>query len=402
MSLLLDALKRAEQEKHTRNGERPPTPPRDAVALAPAAANSPTGALELQPLGGAPAAPPLAAARSESAAHAAQTVFMAKTARDDAGAGRGMLWATVGVIIVVVAAAGAYVWYSLRMLTPQLVAANTVRPPAAPTPPPASAGMTVGELPPGGGSPMPGLAAVAPSTPAATPAAVTPVPNTRQALAEELFKEPPAAPASQSAAAPEPLLSRAPQPAPRIPADLTQGYEALRAGDVGTARRAYQAALERDPRGIDAHLGMATLEARAGNRPAATSHYRRVLEADPQNATALAGLASVADSRAENLEGLLREDIARQPQSAPLYLALGNVYAAQGRWHDAQGAYFEAHRLDPANADIAYNLAISLDHIGQPRLAAEHYRRALEAARGRPVQFEPAQVERRLAELALR
>ena len=400
MSLLLDALKRAEQEKHTRNGERPPTPPRDTVSLAPAAANSPTGGLELQPLGGAQQATQASsAARSESAAHAAQTVFLAKTAREDAAAGRGMLWATVGVIIVVVAAAGAYVWYSLRMLTPQLVAANSVRPPPAPTPAPASAGMTVGELPGPGGTLAPVLPP--PTTVQPPPASAPPVSNTAQSLANELFKDPPPARVAE-AEAPEPLLSRTRDAAPRVPADLTQGYDALRSGDAGTARRAYQAALERDGRSIDAHLGMATLEARAGNRPAAAAHYRRVLEADPRNATALAGLASVMDSRSENLEGLLREDIARQPQSAPLQLALGNVYAAQGRWHDAQGAYFEAHRLDPANADIAYNLAVSLDQIGQPKLAAEQYRRALEAARGQPVQFEPAQVERRLAEIARR
>jgi Tfp pilus assembly protein PilF len=187
-----------------------------------------------------------------------------------------------------------------------------------------------------------------------------------------------------------------------VPADLTQGYEALRSGDTGTARRAYQAALARDPRSIDANLGMATLEARNGDRALAASHYRRVLEADPRNATALAGLASVADSRAENLEALLREDIARQPQSAALQLALGNVYASQARWHDAQAAYFEAHRLDPASADIAYNLAVALDQMGKTKLAAEQYRRALESSRGQPVQFEAAQVERRLAEIAQR
>jgi hypothetical protein len=42
---------------------------------------------------------------------------------------------------------------------------------------------------------------------------------------------------------------------------------------------------------------------------------------------------------------------------------------------------------------------VSLDHLGQSRLAAEHYARALEAARDRRGQFDSAAVARRLAEL---
>ena len=78
---------------------------------------------------------------------------------------------------------------------------------------------------------------------------------------------------------------------------------------------------------------------------------------------------------------------------------LGNVYASQSLWTQAQAAYFEAHRLDPGNADIAHNLAVSLDRIGQPRIAATMYRRALDASRTQATQFDPAAVQRRLAEL---
>ena len=46
-----------------------------------------------------------------------------------------------------------------------------------------------------------------------------------------------------------------------------------------------------------------------------------------------------------------------------------------------------------------YNLAVSLDHLGQSGLAADYYRRSLEAARGQSPQFDPDRVARRLAEL---
>ena len=69
------------------------------------------------------------------------------------------------------------------------------------------------------------------------------------------------------------------------------------------------------------------------------------------------------------------------------------------RWNEAQAAYFEAYRLDPEAADVAYNLAVSLDHLGQNRLAADFYQRALTASGQQSVQFDKGQVSRRLAEL---
>jgi len=387
LSLLLDALKRAEQEKHSRNGERTVPRPEVQRASGPAAANSPTGALELQPA--APAAS--AAQRSESAAHAAQVVFQAKTAHEEAAANRAMLWATIGVIAIVVAAAAAYVWYSLRMLTPQLAAAAAVRPPPAPTPLPAS-GMTIDELPGAASAPQPAAPPAAPAA-APEPRKESPPPRAANALVSELLRE---APAFRE---PAPLrLARTPEAKARVPAEIVSGYAALRGGDLGAARRSYQAALAADARSLDAHLGMATVEARSGNRASAAGHYRKALDVDPRNATALAGLAALADyGRAEGLESRLREDIVRNPGSGALHFALANMFASQSRWHDAQAEYFEAHRLEPDSADIAYNLAVSLDHLGQVRLAAQHYRLALEAARSQPAQFDAREVEQRLA-----
>ena len=132
----------------------------------------------------------------------------------------------------------------------------------------------------------------------------------------------------------------------------------------------------------------------------AASHYRRALDVDPRNATALAGLAAVAEfSRPEGIESQLRADIAASPSSAPLHFTLGNLFALQSRWGEAQVEYFEAYRLEPESADFAYNLAVSLDHMRQPKLAAEYYSRALDGARNQATQFDPQVAARRLAQL---
>jgi Tfp pilus assembly protein PilF len=204
--------------------------------------------------------------------------------------------------------------------------------------------------------------------------------------------------------------SRTPGPAPvklspsrevvHVPAEVARGYRELSSGNYAAARPAYRAALEADPANLDALLGTATLEALGGNRYAAATFYQRALAVDPRNATAQAGLAALEQGeRPEGQESRLGAAIAQNPQSPQLHFALGNLFAAQSRWNEAQVQYFEAYRLDPSSGDLAYNLAVSLDHLRQPRLAAEYYARALEAARLQASQFDPAAAARRLAQL---
>jgi tetratricopeptide (TPR) repeat protein len=390
VSLLLDALKRAEQEKQSRQGERPADSAKGRAAPAAAAASAaPSASLQLQPL-----AAQAAAAASRSAppsgridAEPANTAFHARGAASRDSRRSGVLWAVAGAIVVVILAAGAYVWYSMEALRPQAVARP--RPPAAPSPPPAS------------GNPLAALKLQEPP-PRDEPASPEPRPEPRKApradavdeMVANLLKENPSSPPAAA-----PLRLGRTQETARVPAEVAAGYESLRSGDLAAARRSYAAALA-STQSLDAELGLATVEARSGNGNAALARYRKVLELDPRNPTALAGLASLADySQPYALEAELRSDLASHPQSSALHFALGNLYASQSRWGEAQAEFFEAHRLEPASAEVLLNLAVSLDHIGRSRLAAEYYARALEAAKGRAAQFDPAPVERRLAEI---
>jgi tetratricopeptide (TPR) repeat protein len=391
VSLLLDALKRAEQEKLAR-GDRP-----DLQIVGPAEgphsarhdrAEAARAELELHPLTAPPAAPAAAAAgaatREKTAAQAAQAVFQAKVEPGRDKPRRTLIVAALAVIILAILGAGGYVWYAMKSLTPQ---------PPAPRPAP----MPITAASPA--TPAPAVSVVATPAPEPMPApppraAAPAAPPDRDQIAADALRE------AQAAREAPPLRMDRTQESASVPADVSAGYDALRRGDYAGARRSYQAALGADGASLDAHLGLATAEARAGNISAASLFYRKALQLDPRNATALAGLAALADaSRPGAVEARLREDVMRTPQSPALRLALGNVYAAQKRWSEAQGEYFEAHRLDPASPDIAFNLAVSLDNLGQAALAAQFYRRALDSARAQPAQFDPAAVSRRLAEM---
>ena len=204
-----------------------------------------------------------------------------------------------------------------------------------------------------------------------------------------------------SAAAPAaPLKMTKSLDPPRIQPDVAQGYDALRRGDFSEAKRRYEAAQAVDPLNVDVQLGLGTIAARTGDRSGALRHFRRALEIDPKNPGALAGLAAMADRSApEQLEGQLRADTTRYPNSSALQMALGNLYASQNRWAEAQQSFFVAFRIDPENADAAYNLAVSLDHLGQARLASDYYQRSLAGAQKQAVQFDSNRVKRRVEEL---
>ena len=186
---------------------------------------------------------------------------------------------------------------------------------------------------------------------------------------------------------------------PVVSAELEEAYGALKNADYERARALYGKLVLADPLSIDAQLGMATALARGGDSSAAGRHYRQVLVIDPRNGAALAGLLAVSDARLPSLEVELRTLVGRNPDTSSLRFTLGNLYASERRWVEAQQAYFEAYRLESGNADYLYNLAVSLDQLKQPKLAVEYYEKALAARPKAGGQFDPAAVTRRIKDL---
>lgn len=406
MSLLLDALKRAEQEKLARQGheapagEHAPVQPAESAAaevrrrrklelehVVPAA-QAPAPEAVHAPAQPAPAA--VAAPATNADREGARAVFAAKQVEPAVAAPaarkKTAIIAIVVGAVVLAAAGGGYVWYETSMKP-----LATARGPLSAPRPVAPASGAPGEK---GADAVPPVAVLKPEDVDSAPARTKPEPKAAEQLVMSLLKD-----SADAKPAPPLKLSRTID-APRISPDVSQGYDALRSGDMKAARRHYEAAVAADSTSLDANLGLATAAARTGDRATATRHYRRSLDLDPKNPSAVAGLAALADfTRPDALEAQLRADLTRFPQSAALHFTLGNVYASQSRWNEAQSAYFEAYRFDPESADLAYNLAVSLDHLGQARLAADFYQRALAASRQQAAQFDKGQVSRRIAEL---
>ncbi len=432
MSLLMKALEKAAKDREEADSGRAAAAPAGAAAplggaasseftlepLAPQRQSAP--AEKPHPLSPSPGesagdglvapAPPAAASRESMLA--ATTVIRASARDSGGGLGSAIAYVREQPLIVLgpIAALlligyGSYIY--LQMTSPNQVAKQPAArvqsaAPATPTPP------------------APAVAAASGSTGAA-PQPPIPVTSLLASLQEGAIREKPApkpvaAAAVAPAATPAPERISEPAPAPTAVRDtikitaggptptinplLAEAYAALNSGNFELAPRLYNQLLRSEPNNVDALLGLAAIATQQGDTEQASRNYLRVLEVEPRNALAQAGLIGMFD-RADPLaaESRLKQLIARDP-SAHLYFTLGNVYADQNRWPDAQQAYFQAHHLQSGNPDYAYNLAVGLEHVGQPKLALENYRRALQlvAAKGR-ANFSTAAVQERIGKL---
>ena len=197
----------------------------------------------------------------------------------------------------------------------------------------------------------------------------------------------------------EPSIAVTNMTTPQINPLAASAYGALQAGRVDEAQSLYQRLATAEPRNIDAWLGLAAIALQKGHADQAGKYYMQVLETDPQNTAAQAGLISLIGS-ADPLasESRLKALLASQP-SAFLHFTLGNLHAGQGRWPAAEQAYFQAQQMEPANADYAFNLAVSLEHLNQPAIALTYYRRAQQFA-SRGAHFDTASLAARIAHLS--
>lgn len=346
-------------------------PPQAAIESRPAIPAEPKAAPKSTPPAPAPARK---VASEPEEREAAQNLFDAK--QNGKPASKRRLAIAIGVISILAGAGiGIYFWLQLKP----------------------SSGLSAGIA-------LPSPAARPPAQPAPQPPAAAPV---APPAATEVKPPVVAQPARPANVEPAPILANEPAKPIRLSASsislnpaLSRGYEAYMAGNLGDAQNEYQQVLKTEAANLDALHGMAAIKLRLGQAAAAEEYYLRAIEADPKDALATAGLIGLK-GKIDPLqaESRLKTLLAAQPELPYLNFALGNLYASQNRWQEAQEAYFKAYNGEPDNPDTLFNLAISLDRLHQPKLAYRYYSLALAAAESRPSNFDKTQLNIRLREL---
>lgn len=416
MSLLMDALKKAEEAKRHAGGSNSATA--SELSLRPISASEPSSKASTASISGLPDLAQhidsldadLAAVSTESSVKrqakssstrapgasphdtsdrsAARNVFSAKqTPRSRSG-----LWLALGGCGLAGLGIGSYFWWQLQSVS----GGSLARPMQLPTatlsrePAPVSQGAAPATAVPQESAASKAQAQVLlpPQKPGLT--ATPPIDHPAQTFKPKS--------AATAASADGPVRLSRTQPGPSQ--TLERAYDALQAGRFDDAQRDYEAVLRSDAKNTDALLGLATIASQQGKNERALAYYQLALESDPNDATAQAGVVNAkGQANPGASESRLKTALSAQPESSALHFALGNLYARQNRWSEAQQAYFRAYAIEPDNADFIFNLAVSLDHLHQNKLAAQYYQMALTAVGPRTTSFDTNQVKTRILEL---
>lgn len=183
-------------------------------------------------------------------------------------------------------------------------------------------------------------------------------------------------------------------------ARLTRGYAALQRRELEKAALIFKQNLKGNPDSIKGLLGLASVAEMRGDAEQAQRLYHKALQIEPGNLHAITAIIQRSSGNDPVHQGQqLNELIERHPMNADLRYLKGNLHASSQQWREAQSAYFKALELDDTNPDYAYNLAISLEHIGQPSIALTYYRLALELAQHRSARFAPGQARARVEQI---
>lgn len=110
----------------------------------------------------------------------------------------------------------------------------------------------------------------------------------------------------------------------------------------------------------------------------------------------------IGKTPSEQMLDLLTHLAIQQPNNARLLFAIGNMYATQNQWSNAQTFFLKALSLNPNNPDIVFNAAVTSEHLEDTTQALNYYQLALDLAEKHPASFSPETIAIQLHQLQAR
>lgn len=181
---------------------------------------------------------------------------------------------------------------------------------------------------------------------------------------------------------------------------LQDAYQAYEEGDLERSKGLYDEVIALDQGNRDALLGRAAIFVHDEQFSQAIGIYQDLLVENPKDSMAMASLISVANIDFQSGETEIKKMLREQPDSPYLHFALGNMYGGQQRWNEAQSSYFTALEQKPGDPNYAYNMAVSLEHLGKKEAALGFYQKALDNKGQGLATFDEVLVAQRIEVLA--
>lgn len=158
-------------------------------------------------------------------------------------------------------------------------------------------------------------------------------------------------------------------------------------GRINEAIANLEQALQRDPENAGWHYELGQLYEQRGDRPAALESYRRAVQYGGDKAQYYRELAKLEakvapkETPAAPVEEEIQRSAHRFQKDEEVFLAMGDVNLAQGRYDAALEQFTHALAIAPQNADVLWRYGLSLWHLGSYDQARQAYETAIKQNR---------------------
>lgn len=190
----------------------------------------------------------------------------------------------------------------------------------------------------------------------------------------------PSGAAAAPSGAPEPESS-APEPPPT--AEMQAGIKAFDAGNFAEARKAFEAAVKKNPKDYQSYYNLGMSWEKLGDKTAAEVAYKSALAIKPELDSAAADLSAlyIDEGRIDDALATAKAGLAKHPGSAALHENLGVALAARGDQDNASKEFAQAVQI--ASSDPMFHLTFAhWLNVWKVRGAAPHLDAALATAKG--------------------
>ncbi len=153
------------------------------------------------------------------------------------------------------------------------------------------------------------------------------------------------------------------------------GVISYRKGEVEKAIEAYRKAISLNPNYAEAYNNLGVIYQEIGNREGALEWFQKAIEVNPQYEKGWSnlGLLYLLMGDLKKAEESFQKILMMNPHHLESLLHLGTVRKRERLWEKALESYQKALSLDPFHGETHYHLGLLYEEMGRTDLALPHY-----------------------------
>ncbi len=150
--------------------------------------------------------------------------------------------------------------------------------------------------------------------------------------------------------------------------------------EFSKAIQAYQKVIELDPTYVEAYNNMGIIYQMLGNADRAFGAYQKATEINPRYEKGYnnLGILLLLKGRYEEALEAFQKALAVNSNNIESHINLGILYKKKGQWDKAIESYQKALAIDPLHRETHYNIALLYEQLENLELAISHYQQFIQ------------------------